>query len=157
GRRGPAKRAGDRPHPETSPSEQRDVFALSERKVPPRQRGELDRRHATPLAEPAHTNRPGHPTRERRLFARQPLGDLHPEPPLHIAPHRRSTPRPHRPPPRHRPHPPRPPSHTPPLKRPGSPGQFPALLTPPPVASPGLRAACNGRDAPRATPGCSAR
>src|SRR5262249_53366387 len=41
-RGGPAEGTGDRSHPETSPAEQRDVFALSERQVPARRRGELD-------------------------------------------------------------------------------------------------------------------
>src|SRR5438128_1362664 len=116
-RRETAERAGDRAYSQTLPSEQRDVFALGERQVPPRQWGELDRRHATPLAEPANTDRAGHATRDRRFLARESLGDLHPEPPLHIAPHRRSARRPHRRPPCQRHHPPSGSSHSTPPSR----------------------------------------
>src|SRR4029453_10184222 len=113
-RRRPIDPPGDLAHPAALSVEDRDLLALSERQVAPRQRRPADRWHPATLTKPPDADRRRHPGGPPALVARHPAGDRRPEPlPILTPRHRRPTRGTHRRSPRPiRPTPPRP-SHRP--------------------------------------------
>jgi hypothetical protein len=67
-------------------AQDRDLLALSERQVPPRQRGQRDWRHPASLTEPPRPDRLRHASHGRRVLARRAAGDRLPEPDPVLAP-----------------------------------------------------------------------
>jgi hypothetical protein len=108
-RRRPTYPSGDLTHAAPTGLQDRDLLALGERQVAPRQRRPADRRHAATLTKPPDTNRGRHPGDHAGLLARHAVGDRRPEPlPILTPRHQRSTRRTHRRPARPiRPTPPR--------------------------------------------------
>src|SRR5262249_6274609 len=90
--------AGDLAHPLLLRAQNRDLLALSERQVPPRQRGQRDGRHPASLPEPPRANGLRHTRPYCRVLARRAAGDRLPEPHAILAPRgRRPAWRPHLP------------------------------------------------------------
>jgi len=85
GRRGTSQPTRDLPHPRSLDAQQRDLFAFFERQVPAGDRNNHERRHAATLAEPSGPNRARRADSDRRILARQSLGNLMPEQPLHVS------------------------------------------------------------------------
>src|SRR5215211_2449591 len=97
-RRRPVQPARDRAHPELLSVEDRDLFPLSKREIPPRQRGQRDWRHPATVAKPPAAHRLRHPRRRGRLLARPSSRDRPPEAlPILPSRHRRPPRRPHLP------------------------------------------------------------
>ncbi len=85
-RRRPAHPAGDLAHPQLLRAQDRDLLTLSQRQVPPRQRGQHDRRHPASLTEPPRPDRLRHASHDRRVLARHAASDRLPEPNPVLAP-----------------------------------------------------------------------
>ncbi len=96
GRRRPAQPTRDLANPRASGLEQRDVLTFRERQVPVGGRTELDQGHAATVTKPPRSDRARHASRDGRILAGRPLGDLSPERPFHIPADRRPSRRTHR-------------------------------------------------------------
>ena len=90
--------ASDPAHAHVLGVEDRDLFPLGERQIPPRHRSQRDRRHPATVAKPPDADRHGYARRPSRIFGRPPGRDCPPET-LPILPPRNRRPawRPHLP------------------------------------------------------------
>src|ERR1019366_7192345 len=92
---------GDLAQPAARDAQKRDLLALRERQIPPRQRGLSDRWHSATLPQPPDADRPRHTRLDPGILAAQPTSNRRPKPLTMLpTPHRRTPRRTHHRPPR---------------------------------------------------------